>query len=93
MKNNNVSHVKQIPMKLMKDDARIIEQIKIEQGFKTDSEAVRYTLFLFEANSLLEKRLEQMETQIEKQSADIRNMCWRSNDTYTLLLKIGSKLA
>lgn len=85
-------HVKQIGLKCFPEDMRIIERIKKEQGFKNDSEAIRYAMFLVEANSLLEKRLENIESRLDGFSKDIENLCWRSNDASDMLLKISRKL-
>lgn len=89
---NGKRHVKQIGLKCFPEDVKVIDRIKKDQGFKSDSEAVRYALFLVEANSLTDKRLENIESQLEEFKKNVENLCWRSNDANDMLLNISRKL-
>lgn len=86
---NGKNHIKQIGLKCFADDMANINRIKIEQGFKNDSDAIRYALIVEKRNSLLEQRLSAIESSLKTQTEAIQSFSWKNNDVFNLLMKIA----
>ncbi len=88
-KTSNRGHEKQIGLKCFPQDMANINFIMKEQGFKFESDAIRYALTLYKHNSELHEILVTHKEEMVRLGSEIKNISWRNNELYLLVLKIA----
>ncbi|BCM12943.1 hypothetical protein MAFF241648_21330 [Ralstonia solanacearum] len=80
--------VKTASIPLIKEELAILERIKKSQGFKNDSDAHRYCIYLFDENQKLQERLSALEIAQVDNNKKMDSLAWRQNSTYETVAKI-----
>jgi len=89
IKKTGKRHVRQIGFMVMPEDDKMIANVKSKHGLKTDADVIRYVLMLEDENTKLHEVLLSHKEEIEKNSQELKNMAWRQNAMYQLLLKVA----
>lgn len=90
------NHIKQIGLKMFSEDITHLEKISKSNGFKFDSDAIRFALE-FTARTLdreiqKDERIFCMEEKIKKLAESVDSISWRNNDSFILTSRIAKHL-